>query len=445
MKKYQVKKLDNVKEICVEVPGSKSITNRALLLAALSDKRCRLKGILFSDDSRAFLDCLQNLGFLVEIDEDKKEAVIQGTGGKIPNEKATVHVRSAGTAARFLTVMLALAGGEYEMTASPQMCKRPMEPLLTVLKEAGVIFTFHGEEGHFPFHMKATALTMREVNIDTKVSSQFASALMMSGILLPDGLTIGMSGDRVEGSYIKMTLAMMKQFGIFVEKEKNRVIVPHKEHFGLEEYQIEPDVSGACYFYAMAPLLKTGVMVKNVHKDSLQGDIKFLDALVQMGCELKERKEGIFISGSNLRGYPGLTISMKDFSDQTMTMAAIAPFANTPTLIQNIGHIRFQESDRISAIITELNRMGIDCQEVPEEEGIRILPGIVKEAEIETYEDHRMAMAFSLIGLKTGKITIKNPGCCKKTFENYFEVLESIIYDQVEEIDGTKLERSRRI
>lgn len=180
------------------------------------------------------------------------------------------------------------------------------------------------------------------------------------------------------------------------------------------------------YFYAMAPLLKTDVIVKNVHQDSLQGDIKFLGALEQMGCELIDMEEGIHISGNNLKGYPGLTISMKDFSDQTMTMAAIAPFADTPTLIQNIGHIRFQESDRISAIVTELNRMGIDCQEVPEEDGIRILPGSVKEAEVETYEDHRMAMAFSLVGLKTGKITIKDPGCCKKTFENYFEVLESI-------------------
>ena len=426
MEKYQVKKLAGRKEITVEVPGSKSITNRALLLAALSDQKCRLKGILFSDDSRAFLDCLQNLGFQVEIKEEEKEAVIQGMGGKIPNPKASVNVRSAGTAARFLTVMLALAGGEYEMQATPQMCKRPMEPLLSVLKEAGVEFTYRGEEGHFPFLMKSKTPAMKEVSIDTKISSQFASALLMSGILLPEGLKVVMSGDRVEGSYIKMTLAMMEQFGITVQKEKNWVIVPHKEQFGLEEYQVEPDVSGACYFYAMAPLLKTDVIVKNVHENSLQGDIKFLDALQKMGCMAEDTKEGILMKGSHLSGYQGLTISMKDFSDQTMTMAAIAPFADSPTLIQNIGHIRFQESDRISAIVTELNRMGIECVEVPEEDGIRILPGEVLEAEVETYEDHRMAMAFSLVGVKTGKITILNPGCCKKTFENYFDVLESV-------------------
>lgn len=426
MQKRQVKKIESIKEIRVEVPGSKSITNRALLLAALSNRKCRLKGILFSDDSRAFLASLQSLGFDVETKEEEKEAIIQGMGGQIPNTKATVNVRSAGTAARFLTVMLALAGGEYEMTASPQMCKRPMQPLLTVLEEAGVEFVFRGEEGHFPFLMKSGKLHMKEVSIDTKISSQFASALLMSGILLQDGLTVVMSGDRVEGSYIKMTLAMMEQFGILANKNENKVSVPYKDDFGLTEYQVEPDVSGACYFYAMAPLLKTDVIVKNVHQNSLQGDIKFLDALQEMGCSMEETEEGILMSGSKLSGYQGLTISMKDFSDQTMTMAAIAPFADTPTLIQNVGHIRFQESDRISAIVTELSRMGIICQEVPEEDGIRIVPGEVRETEVETYDDHRMAMAFSLVGVKTGKITILNPGCCKKTFENYFEVLETI-------------------
>ncbi len=426
MQKYKVKKIEDIKEIKVEVPGSKSITNRALLLAALSSSRCVLKGILFSDDSRAFLDCLQNLGFDVEICEEKKEAIIQGTGGKIPNKKATVNVRSAGTAARFLTVMLALAGGEYEMNASEQMCKRPMDPLLTVLKEAGVEFVFHGEEGHFPFTLKSENIMMKEVSIDTKISSQFASALLMSGVILPDGLKVNMLGDRVEGSYIKMTLAMMEQFGICVTRETNSVSVPYTEKFGLEEYTVEPDVSGACYFYAMAPLLKTNVIVLGVHKNSLQGDIKFLEVLEQMGCKAEETEEGICIRGSELSHYEGVTISMKDFSDQTMTMAAIAPFANSPTLIQNVGHIRFQESDRISAIVTELNRMGIICREVPEEEGIYIEPGTIRDAEIETYDDHRMAMAFSLIGVKTGKVTILNPGCCKKTFENYFEVLETI-------------------
>ncbi len=428
--RYKVKKLEDIRSITVEVPGSKSITNRALLLAALSSQRCRLKGVLFSDDSRAFLECLVRLGFEVEENEQIKEVIIQGTGGRIPNPNAAINVRSAGTAARFLTVMLALAGGEYELTASPQMCRRPMQPLLDILKAAGVVFVFRGEEDHFPFFMKSDALSLQEVSVDTKISSQFASALLMSGVMLKEGLTVKMLGQRAEGAYIRMTLAMMRQFGIVTERVSDREgggwRIPHTDAFGLKEYQVEPDVSGACYFYAMAPLLRTEVTVKNVHNDSLQGDIRFLEALQQMGCELEDREEGIRLSGKGLDGYPGLELSMKDFSDQTMTMAALSPFAKSPTLIREVGHIRYQETDRMAAILTELKRMGISCEEAPEEDGIRIYPGSVQETEVETYEDHRMAMAFTLIGLKTGKITIKDPGCCRKTFENYFELIDGL-------------------
>lgn len=436
---YRVKKLENIGEIKVQVPGSKSITNRALLLAALSGEKCRLQGVLFSDDSRAFLESLIRLGFQVDIKEEEKEVTVRGTGGKIPDTHGKINVRSAGTAARFLTVMLALAGGEYELDASPQMCRRPMEPLLHILQEAGVRFAFQGEEGHFPFTMSSPAggfarenaeeFSLIEVKIDTGVSSQFASALLMAGVLLPGGLTVTLEGARAESPYINMTIAMMKQFGIEVRREGRSCHVPHKELFGCKEYRIEPDVSGACYFYAMAPLLKTDVIVKDVHENSLQGDIRFLDILESMGCQRKDTDEGIRISGSRLSGYPGIDVSMRDFSDQTMTLAALAPFAKGPVLIRDVGHIRLQESDRIAAILTELGRMGISCEEALEYGGIRIFPGEVVEAETETYEDHRMAMAFTLIGLKTGRIAIKNPGCCRKTFENYFELIETL-YEQ---------------
>ncbi len=428
--KYSVKKIENVKPLTVEVPGSKSITNRALLLAALSNCRCRLKGVLFSDDSRAFLECLVKLGFEVMQNEEVKEVVIQGTGGRIPQRRACLNVRSAGTAARFLTVMLAFAGGEYELEASPQMCRRPMQPLLDILQEAGAEFVFKGQEGHFPFSMRSGTLSPVEVSADTGVSSQFASALLMAGVMLRDGLKIKLEGRRAQGSYIKMTIAMMRQFGIEVKHEEGRWAVPHREDFGCGEYQVEPDVSGACYFYALAPLIGTEVTVKNVHENSLQGDIRFLEVLRQMGCVMEDRAEGICLSGRTLEGglcaYPGMELSMKDFSDQTMTMAALAPFARGPTLIREIGHIRFQETDRIAAILKELARLGIRCEEVPEADGIRIYPGEVRATEVETYEDHRMAMAFTLIGLKTGKVTILNPLCCRKTFENYFDLIEEL-------------------
>ncbi len=425
--KYTVSKIEHAGEIKVQVPGSKSITNRALLLAALSGKQCTLRGVLFSDDSRGFLDCLSRLGFPLEIQEEKYEVKIQGTGGRIPGSSGSIDVRSAGTAARFLTVMLALSGGEYDLTASPQMCRRPMQPLLDILEDAGVKITYKGEMGHFPFHLSSQDIALEEVSIDTGVSSQFASALMMSGVLLPKGLKIRLLGERAEGSYIKLTFNMMRQFGIPVSREGNCILVPATPDFGLEEYWIEPDVSGACYFYAMAPLLKTSVIVCGVHRDCMQGDIKFLEALQEMGCILKEQPEGVQVDGRMLESYSGLDISMKDFSDQTMTMAALAPFAHTPTRIRNIGHIRMQESDRLHAILTELGHLGIECREVPEVDGIEINPGQIREGEVETYEDHRMAMAFTLIGLKTGKVTIKNPDCCKKTFENYFKLIDDLI------------------
>ncbi|MCM1125504.1 MAG: 3-phosphoshikimate 1-carboxyvinyltransferase [Lachnospiraceae bacterium] len=429
---YRVQKIEAIKKIRVQVPGSKSITNRALLLAALSDKRCTLRGVLFSDDSRGFLDCLVRLGFDVEIREQEREVTIQGAGGKIPNSgmsggaESVIDVRSAGTAARFLTVMLAFAGGDYELTASPQMCRRPMQPLLDLLEQAGAAITYRGEKGHFPFHLSSDGMHMEEVSIDTGISSQFASALMMSGAILKKGLKVRLLGDRIEGAYIKLTFNIMKQFGIPIRREEDSYFIPPVKGFGVEEYLIEPDVSGACYFYAMAPLLKTNVIVKGVHMDCLQGDIKFLEALRNMGCDLKDGNEGVVVDGSSLESYPGTALSMKDFSDQTMTMAALAPFAETPTLIKNIGHIRMQESDRLKAILTELKRMGISCEEVPEEHGLIIYPGKVKETEVETYEDHRMAMAFTLIGLRAGGITIKNPGCCKKTFENYFQLIDDL-------------------
>ncbi len=432
MDQYYVKKLENNRRIEVQVPGSKSITNRALLLAALSSRRCRLKGVLFSDDSRAFLDSLEKLGFEVEADEETKDVTILGTGGRIPNTHASVNVRSAGTAARFLTVMLALAGGEYELQASPQMCRRPMKPLLDILKSAGVSFTFLGEEDHFPFVMRSRDVSLKEVLVDTGISSQFASALLMSAVLLENGLTVHLSGDRAEGSYIKMTLAMMEQFGIRPVKTENGYQIPYTKDFGQEEYRIEPDVSGACYFYAMAPLLQADVTVRNVHMDSLQGDIRFLKVLQDMGCGLSDEAEGVRITGSGLTDYPGMDVSMKDFSDQTMTMAALAPFAKEPTVIRNVGHIRFQETDRIHAILTELSRMGIRCGEAPEADGIRIMPGAVQECRVETYEDHRMAMAFTLIGLKTGKITILDPLCCRKTFENFFDLIEMLYQENVD-------------
>lgn len=447
MDKYIVKPLPGNAPITVEVPGSKSITNRALMLAALGNTECTLNGVLFSDDSRAFLSCLQELGFDVDIEENERKVKIKGLGGEIPNRNATINVRSAGTAARFLTVMLAFAGGYYTLNSSEQMKKRPMEPLLTQLRGAGVKITCLEQEGHFPFVIESEQVKIKEITIDTNISSQFASALLMAATLLPEGLTVHMAGERSSGAYVLMTLAMMEQFGIQVVKDGAVCVIPagqggkyslpavsgqsDKSHtpaltqpYGLTEYDIEPDMSAACYFFAMAAILNRQVTVKGTHENSMQGDKKFLGILEALGCQVEDMPEGIRVTG--VEEYSGITVNMKDFSDQALTMAVVAAFAKTPTRIEQIGHIRMQECDRMHAIITELQRLGLECRELPQVEGVEILPGDMKPAEIETYEDHRVAMAFTLAGLRMEGVVVKNPLCCGKTFENYFDVIDSL-------------------
>lgn len=426
MDSYLVRSLKPLASFDIEVPGSKSITNRALLLAAMGQNKCTLNGVLFSDDSRAFLSCLVNLGFNISIDEKAHSVIMEGTRGVIPNKKATINVGSAGTAARFLTVFLAFAGGEYTLNASDQMCKRPMEPLLTTLREAGVTINCLKEEGHFPFTMVSNGVSVSSMRSNTDTSSQFASAMLMSATLLPNGLEVILEGGRTHGAYINITLKMMEQFGISFKRIGDKIKVEGGASINLTHYDIEPDVSAAGYFYALSPICHKTIRVAGVHLDSMQGDIKFIKLLTNLGCSLEETEYGLKINPPELPVYSGIEVNMNDYSDQTMTMAVVAAFASSPTTIRGIEHIRHQESDRLMAIITNLNNLGIKAQEIDNGDGIYIVPGPMHGAKIETFEDHRMAMAFTLIGFRTPNVEILNPMCCSKTFENYFDVIDSI-------------------
>lgn len=428
MSQYEVKTINHPLDCTVDVPGSKSITNRALLMAALANGKSVLNGVLFSNDSRYFLTSLISLGYIIEVNEVENYVAINGHGADIPKKNATIDVGSAGTAARFLTAMLALSDGEYVINASEQMKKRPMLPLFEALTAMGAEFTFIEKNGHLPVKVKGAAFNgavpASEVDIDISESTQFLSALLMVAPMLENGLKINITSKKTEGSYIKITTKMMHQFGCDTLHEGSVYEIPAGQTYMAETYLIEPDVSAACYFYAAAALTGGHVLVKNVHSTSMQGDMKFLDVLKQMGCVIREEREGIYVTGPENGQYSGVDVDMNDFSDQTMTLAAIAPFAKTPTYIKNIGHIRLQESDRIHAIVTELTRVGIKVEE--EQDAIRIHPGIPHAALIQTYDDHRMAMAFALIGLKCEGIVIDNCECCGKTFENYFSVLGSL-------------------
>ena len=430
--RYVVKNIGRKAEdklIKVTVPGSKSITNRALLLSVLAEGETNLSGVLFSDDSRHFMECVKELGYDTTIDEENKTIRIVSNGTDIPKKKASIYVGSAGTAARFLTALLGISKGEYYIDASEQMRKRPMAPLLKTLQNMGTQIDCKEEEGHFPFTLKTEGVTNSHINVNIDTSSQFLSALLISSPCIGETLTIDVEGNHGM-AYIDMTVKMMKQFGIEVENYDNKTfVIKDNQHYVGMDYQIEPDVSGACYFYAMAAITGSSVIVDNVHFDSLQGDIEFIKFLEKMGCEVLETLEGIQVTGPRQGGLKGITADMHSCSDQAITMAAIAPYADSDVKITGIGHIKYQESNRIQAIVDELTKMGIKCEQG--DDYIIIHPGKPSPACVSTYDDHRIAMGFSLTGLMADGIVIDDPGCCRKTFENYFEVLDDVIDNQI--------------
>jgi len=242
--------------------------------------------------------------------------------------------------------------------------------------------------------------------------------------MFKQGLQIHITSEKKDGSYIRITRHMMEAFGVTVAFDgENYLVTPNAKYY-KEQYTVEPDMSAACYFYAAAAMTGGKALVYNVYRDNTQGDLKFLEVLKQLGCNIEEEPEGIAVIGPQNGKLQGIHINMNDFSDQTMTLAVLAPFCKEKVRIEGIGHIRLQESDRLHGIATELAKLGVRCEE--EESAITIYPGMPRAGVVETYEDHRMAMAFSLIGLMVDGIVIDNPMCCRKTFENYFELLEDL-------------------
>lgn len=434
MDSYKVRKIKNIPDICVEVPGSKSITNRALLMAAMSDGRTVLEGVQFSEDSTHFLGALKSLGFNVEVEKEECRVTVWGCGGKIPVNEGQIYVGSAGTAARFLTAFAAMGDGVYRIDSSEQMKKRPMRELFEALEDMGAGFEWLEMEYSFPVKVYSIGYNVRKGNIKSVLkadielnidrSSQFLSALLMVSPVRFDKTRIHLTGKRSARSYVAMTEQMMKQFGHSgVVKIDNDTYEVEKGVYKAQSYHIEPDVSAACYFYAMAAVTGGKAKVRHMVKDSLQGDMKFIGLLEKMGCTISWG-ETLEVTGPKPWLLKGIGADMSDFSDQTLTLAAIAPYASDKTVISGVGHIRGQESDRIKVIVTELGRMGIRCEE--KEDGVIIYPGIPKACKVNTYNDHRVAMSFAVTGLMTEGIEILNPDCCSKTFASYFDVFDKI-------------------
>ncbi len=408
----------------IRVPGSKSVTNRALLLAALCDGPSKLEGALFSDDTRYMEGALNTLGVAVRGDERAQTYEIDGRGGSFPNPEAELFLGNAGTATRFLTAALCLGNGVYLVDGIARMRQRPIGDLLGALRVLGAEILSSGD--CVPLEIRASGLRGGKVSLRGDASSQFLSALLLIAPKTRDGLEIEIDGPLFSKPYVEMTLKMLEQWGATSTNEDlARFKIAGNQTLRAQNFLIEPDASSAGYFFAAAALTGGKIRVKNLGKDALQGDVAFVDVLAQMGCVVKKAKNFLEVVGPSDGKLRGVSVDMNAISDCVPTLAAIAPFADAPVEIKNVAHIRGKETDRIAALIAELMRLGVKVEEKPD--GLTIFPAKkLKRAAIKTYDDHRMAMSFAVTALKSPGIEIRDPGCVAKTFPDFFERLEKL-------------------
>ena len=414
--------IDHPINASIHVPGSKSLTNRVLLVASLADGTTCLKNALFSDDSRFFAKALQTLGFDLQLDEARHEMTVTGLGGKVPAGKAKLFIGNAGTAARFLTAFLTLGYGEYILDGDSRMRERPVGDLVNALNQLGV--EVKATNNCPPIEIFAKGLPGGKTRIAGDISSQFLSALLLIAPYAKSSIEIEVTTELNSKPYVDMTIAVMKDFGVEIERQGYERFITQPSFFSpLSSYNIESDASAASYFFAAPAICGGKVRVENITRASRQGDIAFLDTLQQMGCTIQEGPDFIEVSSTNT--LTGVDLDMRDIPDTAQTLAVIAPFASTPTRIRGIASARVKETDRVHATCTELARLGILVEE--HNDGMTIYPcNEIQSGTVHTYNDHRMAMAFALIGLQVEGITIENPSCVSKTFPNYFEVLETL-------------------
>lgn len=409
----------------ITVPGSKSLTNRALILAALATGTSTLTGILQSDDSYWCIDSLKKLGTVISI--EGTTVTITGTGGSWPVPNGELYVGAAGTVARFLPGALAAGVGEWRISGSKRMAKRPLAPLIEALSSLGAQMKYAAEPGSLPLTLRANGLLGGEVSISGAVSSQFISGLLIAAPYARDPLSININGTVVQRDYVDMTLDTMRQFGIapLVQNGGQTISFSPKTYTACT-LTLEPDVSTCGYFWALAALTNGRVRINGITPQTRQPDIEILDALERMGCTIYRGANFAQVQGTaQLKG--GFTVSMKRWSDQTLTLAALAPFADGPITLTDAAHIRHHECDRIAAICKELRKLGIQVEEYPD--GLTIYPGSITPTLLDPHDDHRMAMALALLGAKSPGIRIADPGCVAKTCPDYFDRLSALGVD----------------
>lgn len=421
-KTYEVQPVSGPIEGSVRPPGSKSITNRALIVAALAQGTTHLTGVLDSQDTQVMIESLNRLGISVKHDPETCEIEVEGCGGQIPVQSASLWLENSGTSIRFLTALCAAGNGEYVLDGNARMQQRPIQDLVEALNRLQVDVACENGTGCPPVRVKGHGLPGGETAISGSVSSQYLSALLMVAPAAQSPTTISILGEMVSKPYLDITLGVMAQFGVTIERLEEAIWRIHPQSYQRAmAYDIEPDASAASYFFAAAAITGGTVTVEGLNQDALQGDINFIRVLEDMGCEIKRGRDSITVIGKPLKG---IDVDMNDISDTAQTLAAVALFADGPTCIRNVAHIRHKETDRLYAIATEVRRMGIQVEET--EDSVTIHPGQIQPATIQTYDDHRMAMSFALVGLKVPGIVIDDPDCTRKTYPHFFDDLERL-------------------
>lgn len=408
----------------IRPPGSKSITNRALVCAALAKGESLLTGALDSEDTRVMITALGKLGVQVAVTDGGRTLRVAGCGGAIPATRAELFVANSGTTMRFLTALVSLGRGEYRLDGVARMRERPMGDQAAAMRALGVDVQCEGAGECPPVVVRANGLRGGTAGVRGTASSQFLSGLMMAAPYADESVLLAVEGTLVSVPYVAMTQRVMEAFGAEVDAaaDYSELRVSDTRRYRGRSYAIEPDASAASYFFAAAAITGGEVTVEGLSRDSLQGDVAFVDCLAEMGAAVRYGDNSITVTG---RPLAGVDVDMNAISDTVPTLAVVAAFAAGPTHIRNVGHIRHKETDRIAAVACELRKLGATVEESAD--GLRITPGPLRPAAIDTYDDHRMAMSFALAGLHVPGVVINDPECTGKTYPEFFADLERLV------------------
>ena len=405
----------------ITVPGSKSYTHRILIASALADGESRIENALLSEDTRLTMQALRQMGVRIDRTPDN-QLVVTGSGGRFKTASERIYLGNSGTSMRLLTAVAALGQGTFILAGTERMAERPIQDLIDALQQIGVRVRSLNNSGCPPVEVNGKNLTGGSVAINCSTSSQFLSALLLIAPCTGRGLDIAVTAGPVSRPYVDMTVDVMARFGVAVSREAyDRFIVGGNQTYRAGAYMVEPDGSQAGYFWAAAAICGTQIKVGGITADSRQGDVNFSQLLATMGCEVMREPDGITVSGKSLRA---AEVDMGDMPDMVPTLAVVAAFAEGTTVIRNVSHLKAKESDRLTSVVNELVKMGIDARCTDEE--LIVTGGRPRGAEIETYEDHRIAMSFAVAGLVTPGTVILGESCVEKSFPAFWDVFEGL-------------------